>query len=266
MTAVLIAENLHRRYAVRRGLFGKPATVHALAGVSFSVAAGRTLAVVGESGCGKSTLAKAVMALVPIHAGRLLFEGHDITRLSPRARLQAGIAMQIVFQDPQSSLDPRMRVRDLIIEPLRIAGGATAGVAELLADQVGLPRDALASRPHEFSGGQRQRIAIARALAARPRLLVLDEPTSALDLSVQAQILNLVLDLQREHGFAYLFISHDMAVVRHLADTVAVMFRGQVVEQGAAAEVLDAPRHAYTQELMHSALSGPATGAVETSN
>ncbi|WP_133703910.1 ATP-binding cassette domain-containing protein [Roseateles toxinivorans] len=244
------------RYASRR--------TAAVEGVSLSIEAGRTLGVVGESGCGKSTLAKAVMGLVPVTAGTLRFGGRDITRLTPRQRLRAGISMQIVFQDPQSSLDPRMRVRDLIIEPLRIAGGATAGVAEALADQVGLPRDALASRPHEFSGGQRQRIAIARALAARPRLLVLDEPTSALDLSVQAQILNLVLDLQREHGFAYLFISHDMAVVRHLADTVAVMFRGQVVEQGSTAEVLDAPRHAYTQELMHSALSGQDTGAVET--
>jgi peptide/nickel transport system ATP-binding protein len=238
----------------------------AIEGVSLAIEPGRTLGVVGESGCGKSTLAKAVMGLVPVTAGSLRFDGTDITRMTPRQRLRAGIAMQIVFQDPQSSLDPRMPVRELINEPLHIAGLSKAGVAEALADQVGLPREALASRPHEFSGGQRQRIAIARALAARPRLLVLDEPTSALDLSVQAQILNLVLDLQREHGFAYLFISHDMAVVRHLADTVAVMHRGKVVEQGTATAVLDAPRHAYTQELMHSALSGEVSGAVETSN
>jgi peptide/nickel transport system ATP-binding protein len=246
------------RYATRR--------TSAIEGVSLAIEPGRTLGVVGESGCGKSTLAKAVMGLVPVTAGSLRFDGTDITRMTPRQRLRAGIAMQIVFQDPQSSLDPRMQVRELINEPLHIAGLAKAGVAEALADQVGLPRDALASRPHEFSGGQRQRIAIARALAARPRLLVLDEPTSALDLSVQAQILNLVLDLQREHDFAYLFISHDMAVVRHLADTVAVMYRGKVVEQGPAAAVLDAPRHEYTQELMHSALSGEAAGSVEISN
>jgi len=254
---LLELEGVAVRYTSRR--------TSAIEGVSLRIEPGQTLGVVGESGCGKSTLAKAVMGLAPVIAGSLRFDGRDITRLAPRQRLREGIAMQIVFQDPQSSLDPRMRVHELINEPLRIAGLPTAGVAEALAEQVGLPRDALASRAHEFSGGQRQRIAIARALAARPRLLVLDEPTSALDLSVQAQILNLVLDLQREHAFAYLFISHDMAVVRHLADAVAVMFRGQVVEQGSAAEVLDAPRHAYTQELMRSALSGQDAGAVETS-
>jgi ABC-type glutathione transport system ATPase component len=256
---LLALDNVAVRYATR--------LTAAVEGISLAIEPRRTLGVVGESGCGKSTLAKAVMGLVPVTAGSLRFDGTDITRMTPRQRLHSGIAMQIVFQDPQSSLDPRMRVRELITEPLRIAGRATAGVAEALAGQVGLPRDALASRPHEFSGGQRQRIAIARALAARPRLLVLDEPTSALDLSVQAQILNLVLDLQREHGFAYLFISHDMAVVRHLADTVAVMHRGRIVEQGNTAEVLDAPRHAYTQELMHSAMagtmSGTSAGAVE---
>lgn len=228
----------------------------AVSGVSLSINSGQTLGLVGESGCGKSTLARAIVGLVPLSAGSLFFEGRDITRMTPRVRLQAGIDMQIVFQDPQSSLDPRMSVRELITEPLLIAGRSTTGVAESMADQVGLPRDALASRSHEFSGGQRQRIAIARALAASPRLLVLDEPTSALDLSVQAQILNLLTDLQHEHGFGYLFISHDMAVVRHLADDVAVMFRGEVVEQGAAADVLDRPRHEYTQELIRSAMSG----------
>ena len=224
----------------------------AVSSVSLSINSGQTLGLVGESGCGKSTLAKAIMGLVPISAGALFFEGQDITRMTPRRRMQAGIAMQIVFQDPQSSLDPRMNMRDLIVEPLLIAGRSTTGVAESLADQVGLPRDTLASRAHEFSGGQRQRIAIARALAASPRLLVLDEPTSALDLAVQAQILNLLTDLQREHSFGYLFISHDIAVVRHLADDVAVMLSGVFVEQGAAADVLNAPRHEYTQELMHS--------------
>jgi len=258
MAPLLALDQISVRYASRR--------TAAIEGVSLSIAAGRTLGVVGESGCGKSTLGKAVMGLTPVSAGSLHFRGQDITRMTPRRRLQAGIAMQIVFQDPQSSLDPRMRVSELITEPLLIAGRSTVGVAENLADQVGLPRDALGSRPHEFSGGQRQRVAIARALASSPQLLVLDEPTSALDLSVQAQILNLLLDLQREHGFGYLFISHDMAVVRHLADDVAIMFRGQIVEKGAAAEVLDAPRHEYTQELMRSAMSGQTVGAVEPLN
>ena len=257
MTAPLLAiDGLSVRYPGR--------TEPTVKQVSLQVDSGRTVGVVGESGCGKSTLAKAVLGLAPISAGTLHLGGRDITRLGPRQRLAAGLAMQIVFQDPQSSLDPRMRVRDLITEPLVIAGRPSAGVAESLADQVGLPRDALGSRPHEFSGGQRQRIAIARALAAGPQLLVLDEPTSALDLSVQAQILNLLMDLQREHGFGYLFISHDMAVVRHLADDVAVMFRGRIVEQGSAAEVLDAPRHVYSQELMRSAMSGQAVPAVES--
>jgi peptide/nickel transport system ATP-binding protein len=257
MTAPLLAlDQVSVRYASRKSA--------AVEGVTLSIDAGRTLGIVGESGCGKSTLAKAVMGLAPVSAGSLRFLGQDITHMTPRRRLQARIGMQIVFQDPQSSLDPRMRVRDLITEPLLIAGRSSAGVAESMATQVGLPPDALGSRPHEFSGGQRQRIAIARALAASPHLVVLDEPTSALDLSVQAQILNLLLDLQREHGFGYLFISHDMAVVRHLADDVAVMYRGQIVEQGAAAEVLDAPRHDYSQALMRSPMSGQTAPAVES--
>jgi ABC-type glutathione transport system ATPase component len=256
VTAPLLAlDQVSVHYASRR--------TAAVEGVTLSIAEGRTLGLIGESGCGKSTLAKAVMGLTPVSAGSLHFLGQDITRMTPRRRLQARIGMQIVFQDPQSSLDPRMRVRDLITEPLVIAGKPMEGVAERLVDHVGLPRDALGNLPHEFSGGQRQRIAIARALAASPQLLVLDEPTSALDLSVQAQILNLLLDLQREHGFGYLFISHDMAVVRHLADDIAVMFRGRIVEQGATAEVLDAPQHEYTKELMRSAMSGQTSGAVE---
>jgi ABC-type glutathione transport system ATPase component len=257
VTAQLLAlDKVSVRYASRRS--------PAVGDVTLSIEPGRTLGIVGESGCGKSTLAKAVMGLVPVSMGSLHFLGRDITRMTPRQRLQAQIGMQIVFQDPQSSLDPRMRTRDLITEPLVIAGRPSAGVAESMADQVGLPRDALGSLPHELSGGQRQRIAIARALAASPQLLVLDEPTSALDLSVQAQILNLLMDLQREHRLGYLFISHDMAVIRHVADDVAVMFRGQIVEQGAAAEVLEVPRHIYSQELMRSALSGQATPAVES--
>ena len=232
--------------------------------VSLSVEAGRTLGIVGESGCGKSTLAKALLGLLPIHAGTLKWQGRDVTRLDPRDRLRSGVCMQIVFQDPNGSLNPRLAVRDLIVEPLVIAGRATAGVAEALCERVGLPQDALQRRAHQFSGGQRQRIAIARALASSPQLLILDEPTSALDLSVQAQILNLLLEMQRELQLAYLFISHDLAVVRHLADDVAVMQQGRFVEQGPASQVLQSPRHAYTAELLASSLSGPASAPVES--
>jgi ABC-type glutathione transport system ATPase component len=234
--------------------------------VSLSIAPGRTLGIVGESGCGKSTLARALLGLLPIHAGTLRWQGRDITRLRPRQRLRAGVGMQIVFQDPNGSLDPRPNAHDLIVEPLVIAGRPTAGVAQALAERVGLPADALSRRAHQFSGGQRQRIAIARALASAPQLVILDEPTSALDLSVQAQILNLLLELQREQQLAYLFISHDLAVVRHMADDVAVMQRGRVVEYGPAAQVLHAPRHAYTAELLASSLSGQAAPPVEASD
>jgi len=237
--------------------------VPAVDGVSLSIDRGRTLGLVGESGCGKTTVGRSVLRLVEPTGGSVRFAGHDVRAIGGGELRTLRRRMQIVFQDPQSSLDPRMRVRDLITEPLVIAGKPMEGVAERLVDHVGLPRDALGNLPHEFSGGQRQRIAIARALAASPQLLVLDEPTSALDLSVQAQILNLLLDLQREHGFGYLFISHDMAVVRHLADDIAVMCRGRIVEQGATAEVLDAPQHEYTKELMRSAMSGQTSGAVE---
>ncbi len=227
-------------------------------GVSLAVSAGRTLGIVGESGCGKSTLARAIMGIVPLASGAMRFCGVDITTMGARQRLRSGVACQLVFQDPQSSLDPRMRVRDLIVEPLVIASGPVAGVAERLVEQVGLPVDALTRRPHEFSGGQRQRIAIARALACGPKLLVLDEPTSALDVSVQAQILNLLLDLQHEYRLAYLFISHDLAVIRHMSDEVAVMQGGRIVEHGASVATLDAPRHDYTRTLVHSSLSGRA--------
>ena len=223
--------------------------------VSFRLHAGRTLGILGESGCGKSTVAKALMGLVPIASGTMRLSGIDVTRMNARRRLEVGVGCQLVFQDPQSSLDPRMKVRDLIVEPLVVAGCSTKGVAERLLDQVGLPSDALGRRPHEFSGGQRQRIAIARALAAQPKVLVLDEPTSALDISVQAQILNLLLDLQRERGLAYLFISHDIAVIRHVSDDVAVMRAGRILEQGRCDALLDAPGHDYTRALIRASLS-----------
>lgn len=248
MSAPVIAlESLSIRYAGR-----KEATVKDM---NLSVSKGKTLGIVGESGCGKSTLARCVAGLITASGGRMLWEGHDITQLSSRQRMKQGIALQIVFQDPQGSLNPRMTVRDLIEEPLKIAGKIATGIAGSLVDRVGLPQDALAQRPDEFSGGQRQRIAIARALAGDPMLLILDEPTSALDLSVQAQILNLLLDLQSERGLSYLFITHDLSVVRHVSDELAVMKDGKVVETGDCVALFENPQHAYTRQLLAQELS-----------
>ena len=245
---MLALESLSIRYPGRR-----EATVN---DVNLSVGKSRTLGVIGESGCGKSTLARCVAGLIPAFQGKMLWEGQDITHLSSRQRMKVGIAIQIVFQDPQGSLNPRMTVRDLIEEPLKIAGKPETGVADRLVDRVGLPQHALLNRPHEFSGGQRQRIAIARALAGEPRLLILDEPTSALDLSVQAQILNLLLDLQAEQGLSYLFITHDLSVVRHVADELAVMKDGKVVETGECVALFENPRHVYTRQLLAQELLG----------
>ncbi len=229
--------------------------VKAVDGVSLELWQGRTLAVVGESGSGKTTIGKAILQLIRPSAGRVLFRGADLTGLPPRRLRPLRRAFQIVFQDPYSSLNPRMRVADILLEGMRAlkvgANDAQRGqrVVELLA-QVGLPAEARLRYPHEFSGGQRQRIAIARALAVEPQLIVCDEPTSALDLSVQAQILNLLRELQERLGLAYLFITHNMGVVAHLAHRVAVVYLGRIVEQGSVDEVLKAPRHPYTQALL----------------
>jgi peptide/nickel transport system ATP-binding protein len=216
-----------------------------------SIQAGRTLALVGESGCGKTTVGKALLRLIEPTAGRIALGGEVITANNAATlRRQA----QMVFQDPYSSLNPRMRVADILLEGMDALGVGAAGqrrdaVSQLLR-QVGLPDDAGGRYPHAFSGGQRQRIAIARALAVSPRLVICDEPTSALDVSVQAQILNLLKDLQNDLGLAYLFITHNLAVVEYLAHEVAVMYLGRIVEHGAAADVLRAPRHPYTQALV----------------
>ncbi|MEW5708746.1 MAG: ABC transporter ATP-binding protein [Pseudomonadota bacterium] len=229
--------------------------VKAVDGVSLELEQGKTLAVVGESGSGKTTIGKAILQLIRPSAGRVLFRGADLTGLSRRRLRPLRRALQIVFQDPYSSLNPRMRVADILLEGMRaLKVGATDAeraqrVVELLA-QVGLPAEARLRYPHEFSGGQRQRIAIARALAVEPQLIVCDEPTSALDLSVQAQILNLLQELQERLGLAYLFITHNMGVVAHLAHRVAVVYLGRIVEQGSVDEVLRAPRHPYTQALL----------------
>jgi dipeptide transport system ATP-binding protein len=255
---VLIAENLQRRYEVRRGLFGKPATVHALAGVSFAVQAGRTLAVVGESGCGKSTLARVLTMIEPPSEGRLLIDGIDAAATQQdadaavRSRLRR--AVQIVFQNPYSSLNPRQTVGAALMEPLRVNGETDAAAREHAARQmlgrVGLREEHFGRYPHMFSGGQRQRIAIARALMLQPRVLVLDEPVSALDVSIRAQVLNLLVALQQELGVAYVFISHDLGVVRHVANDVMVMYLGRAVEQGPRDCVFGDPQHPYTQALL----------------
>jgi oligopeptide/dipeptide ABC transporter ATP-binding protein len=240
------------------GRQGQP--VRALDGVSFALARNEVLGVVGESGCGKSTLGRTLLRLVEPTAGSIRFEGQDITRLPRRELNRRRRDMQIVFQDPFGSLNPRHRVGTIIGEPLLIHGepGVAARVAEML-EIVGLPPDASRLYPHEFSGGQRQRIAIARALALRPKLLVADEPVSALDVSIQSQIINLVADLRQRFGLAMVFISHDLSVIRHVSDRIAVMYFGRIVETGPAAELFERPAHPYTRALL-SSLPRPGAG------
>ena len=253
---LLRADGIVRDYVLpRRSLLRPAPRVRALAGVSFAVEAGASFGIVGESGCGKSTLARIVSALQAPSAGRVLFQGRDLFAL-PAGELRAMRRhFQMVFQDPYGSLDPRHRVGRIVAEPMAaLEAGIDAAerrqrVAEAVA-AVGLDRSDLERFPHEFSGGQRQRIAIARALVTRPALIVADEPVSALDVSVQAQVLNLMMDLQEEHGLAYVFISHDLGVVRHVTDRVAVMYLGRVVEEGATEEVFTDPAHPYTRALL----------------
>ncbi|MBY3122748.1 ABC transporter ATP-binding protein [Rhizobium leguminosarum] len=248
--AVLEGRDLARFYTVNRGLFKADATVKALNGVSFSLHSGKTLAVVGESGCGKSTLARLVTMIEDPTAGELLIDGKP-ARVGDRS-LRSQV--QIVFQNPYGSLNPRQKVGSILEEPLKIntdldAAARRRKVEEMMA-RVGLRPEHHGRYPHMFSGGQRQRIAIARALMLRPKVLVLDEPVSALDLSIQAQVLNLLMDLQKEMGLAYLFISHGLSVVHHIADEVMVMYLGRPIETGPAAEVFARPRHPYTAALL----------------
>jgi oligopeptide transport system ATP-binding protein len=257
--ALLEAEGLVKHFPLKRAFFGRAqGVVRAVDGVSFTIEAGRTLGVVGESGCGKSTTAKLVLKLEEPTAGMIRFEGKDLVGLDADGVRQYRRSVQAVFQDPYASLSPRMRVRAIITEPLITHERLTRTevnrhVAKLL-DMVGLPARAADLFPHEFSGGQRQRIAIARALSLSPKLIVLDEPVSALDVSIRAQILNLLRDLQAELGLAYLFIAHDLAAVAHMSHTIAVMYLGRVVEIGKAKAIATAPRHPYTQALFAAAL------------
>jgi oligopeptide/dipeptide ABC transporter ATP-binding protein len=228
--------------------------VRAVDGVSFRIARGETLGLVGESGCGKSTLARAVLRLIEPSAGRITVEGRDVTTLGKRALRPYRRQMQMIFQDPFASLNPRMPVGDIVAEPLRVHGIGTARervarVAALFA-QVGLSRAEMRRFPHEFSGGQRQRISIARALALDPSLIVADEPVSALDVSIQAQVINLMMDLQREKRLAYLFIAHDLAVVEHISHRVGVMYLGKIVEYAEKTRLFRRPLHPYTEALL----------------
>ena len=255
---LLVVENLARSYRVPRPHPFMPVhQVQALAGVSFALQAGRSLGVVGESGSGKSTLARLVMALEAPDAGSVRLNDEDLHRLPPAALRAARAKFQMVFQDPYGSLDPRRSVLQTVVEPLAVLQRVTAAeqherALEALAD-VGLASGDLHKYPHQFSGGQRQRIAIARALITRPALIVADEPVSALDLSVQAQVLNLMQDLQQRYGMSYLFISHDLAVVDHVCDDVLVLHEGRIVEQGPVRQIVHAPQHAYTQRLLAAA-------------
>ena len=250
---VLEARDITRDYIVSGGMFGRAKTVRALKGISFKVEAGKTLAIVGESGCGKSTLARIITLIDPASGGALLLDGQavDVARGAPPREMRRKV--QIVFQNPYGSLNPRQKIGDVLAEPLAIntdmPASERADRAMAMLKKVGLGTEHFNRYPHMFSGGQRQRIAIARALMLNPSLLVLDEPVSALDLSVQAQILNLLADLQDEFQLTYVFISHDLSVVRYIADDVMVMYLGDVVEQGTRDEVFANPRHEYTQAL-----------------
>jgi len=253
MTALLSVRDLHTRYAMGRQV------VNAVDGVSFEVERGETVGLVGESGCGKSTLGKTVLRLVPSSEGRIELDGTDVTRLDDRSLAPHRRRMQMIFQDPFGSLNPRQTVRTLLGTALKVhgLGDARERTRQMqdIVGRVGLPPDALDRYPHEFSGGQRQRIGIARALILRPALIVCDEPVSALDVSIQAQVLNLLVDLKRDLGLSYLFISHDLSVVRYIADRVLVMYLGRIVESASHAVLWRDPRHPYTKALFASAPS-----------
>lgn len=260
MTALLTVEDLTVQFALpRQGLFGPRPVLEAVRQVSFSLKAGRALGIVGESGSGKTTAAMATIRLTPASGGKVIFQGEDLLTLDDEAMRQRRRDVQLIFQDPYSSLNPRARVADIVREPMDLMQIGTAEerrvrVAELFR-LVGLRPDQMSLFPHQFSGGQRQRISIARALSTNPKLLVCDEPVSALDVAIQAQILNLLARLKGELGLSYLFISHDLGVVRHVCDDVAVMYLGKIIEIAPRTTLFDSPQHPYTQALLSAAPS-----------
>jgi oligopeptide/dipeptide ABC transporter ATP-binding protein len=256
---MLDVQGLCSSYSSSRSGFGRKAEIRVLDGLNLTIQPGETLGLVGESGCGKTTLLLSILRLVSPHSGRVMLDSEDILSSSGTTLRRLRRDVQVVFQNPFSSLDPHMSVLELIGEPLRLQGSgnraARRSTVKRLLDDVGLGEEYLGSRPGQLSGGQAQRVAIARAIALRPRLLLLDEPTSSLDVSVQAQILNLLMALQQKHEMTYLFVSHDLRVIRHVSDRIAVMYLGEIVEQGGCEDVLAAPAHPYTQALLAAGLA-----------
>ena len=252
-TPILEVRDLAKRFPVRSPL-GRTQIVHAVEGVSFTVGHGETLGLVGESGCGKSTVGRMIVRLIEPTEGTILIDGSDVSHRPERQLGDLRRKVQMVFQDPYGSLNPRMRAGDIVGEPLLVhgvaRGSALADRVETLFKRVGLRPDQMRNTPGQFSGGQRQRIAIARAIALGPDLVVADEPVSALDVSIQAQVMNLLSELQEELGLSYLFIAHDLGIVRHVSDRIAVMYLGRIVETGAVDRVFDTPRHPYTRSLL----------------